>query len=188
MVNAAWLGAACGAEALVRAELVLFVPALLIPATMLAAPRPLRRRFGLAAMALLTTTVVMAPWVGRNLATFKDPTYLSTGEGIALLGANCPATYSGPALGSWDLSCAVAVTGSDESVQSSRAQHAAEQYAKHHLGRLPLVVLARIGRLWDFYEPIQMADGDVNEGRPRVLPWQGWPCTTRCSLWAWPGW
>ena len=29
------------------------------------------------------------------------------------------------------------------------------------------MILARIGRLWDFYEPIQMADVDVNEGRPR---------------------
>jgi len=28
------------------------------------------------------------------------------------------------------------------------------------------VVLARVGRLWDFYQPIQMADLDVNEGRP----------------------
>jgi len=50
--------------------------------------------------------------------------------------------------------------------RSSRDQHAAIQYAEHHASRLPLVVLARIGREWDFYQPIQEADFSVNEGRP----------------------
>jgi hypothetical protein len=31
---------------------------------------------------------------------------------------------------------------------------------------LPIVVLARVGRVWDLYAPIQMAHSDVNEGRP----------------------
>jgi 4-amino-4-deoxy-L-arabinose transferase-like glycosyltransferase len=167
LVNAALLGAACGAEVLVRAELILLVPALLLPAALLARQLPLRRRFGLLAVGILATTIVLAPWVGRNLATFKDPTYLSTGEGLALLGANCPLAYSGPGLGAWNLGCATSVSGSDESVQSALASHAAIQYAKHHASLLPIVVLARIGRVWDFYQPIQMADVDVNEGRPR---------------------
>ncbi len=160
------LGAACGAEALVRAELVLFVPFLLVPAALLARSLSLRRRFVLAGMGVLASVVVMAPWVGRNLATFQDTTTLSTGEGIALLGANCPQTYGGPELGSWALGCAASITGGDESVVSSKDQHAASEYAAHHADRIPLVVLARVGRLWDFYEPIQMADADVNEGRP----------------------
>ena len=50
--------------------------------------------------------------------------------------------------------------------ESSRDQHAAIQYAEHHASRLPLVALARIGREWDFYQPIQEADFSVNEGRP----------------------
>jgi hypothetical protein len=62
----------------------------------------------------------------------------------------------------------VGVSGGDESVQSSRDQHTAVDYAKHHIHRLPVVVLARVGRLWDFYEPIQMAHQDVNEGRPEM--------------------
>ncbi len=164
-ISAALVGAACGAEALVRAELLLFVPALLVPAT-LARPLPWPRRFGLMAVGVLATLVVLGPWVGRNLVTFKDSTYISTGDGIALLGANCPESYTGQDLGSWSLACASSVSGSDESVVSTRAQHQAVQFAEHHLGRLPVVVLARVGRLWDFYEPIQMADGDVNEGRP----------------------
>jgi 4-amino-4-deoxy-L-arabinose transferase-like glycosyltransferase len=167
VVSAALLGAACGGEALVRAELILLVPALLVPAALLVRQVPLRRRVALLAVGLSATAIVLAPWVGRNMASFKDPTYISTGEGLALLGANCPLTYSGPSLGSWALGCAASVSGSDESVQSARATHDAIQYAEKHEDRLPIVILARIGRLWDFYEPIQMADVDVNEGRPR---------------------
>ncbi|HEX4217992.1 MAG TPA: glycosyltransferase family 39 protein [Acidimicrobiales bacterium] len=167
MLRAALLGAACGAETLVRAELVLFVPFLLVPAALTSRTVPLRRRFELAAVGVVVCVLVVAPWVGRNLATFTDRTYVSTGEGYALLGANCPQTYSGPQLGSWSLACSSsAPTRGDESVQAARAEHVATQYAEHHTGRIPVVVLARVGRLWDVYEPIQMADVDVNEGRP----------------------
>jgi 4-amino-4-deoxy-L-arabinose transferase-like glycosyltransferase len=168
VVSAVLLGAACGAEALVRAELILFVPFLLVPAVLAARPASLARKGGLLGLGLLAAAVVLAPWVGRNLATFQDSTYLSTGDGLALLGANCPETYYGPDLGSWALGCAVSVpTHGDESVASAADQHAAVTYAEHHKGRLPVVVAARVGRLWDFYQPIQMADFDVNEGRPR---------------------
>ena len=167
MVMAALLGAACGAEALVRAELLLFVPFLLVPAVLTAPGTTPRRKSGLAAVGILASAVVLAPWVGRNLATFTDATYISTGDGYALLGANCAQTYQGPNLGSWSLSCSMsAPSQGDESVQSARAQHVAVQYAEHHAGRLPIVVLTRVGRLWDFYEPIQMANVDANEGRP----------------------
>jgi 4-amino-4-deoxy-L-arabinose transferase-like glycosyltransferase len=161
------LGAACGAEALVRAELLLFVPFLLVPGALLARSVSLRRRFGLMGVGILCSLFVVAPWVGRNLATFTDPTYISTGNGYALLGANCPQTYAGAQLGSWSLSCSFAAPAhGDESVEAAKAQHAAVQYAEHHAGRLPVVVLARVGRVWDFYQPIQMANADVNEGRP----------------------
>ncbi len=168
VVSAVLLGVACGAEALVRAELILFVPFLLVPAALAARPASLLRKFGLLGLALLASAFVLAPWVGRNLATFKDPTYISTGDGLALLGANCKNTYYGPSLGSWALGCAISVSvKGDESVQSEADQKAAITYIRHHEGRLPVVVAARIGRLWDFYQPIQMADYDVNEGRPR---------------------
>jgi 4-amino-4-deoxy-L-arabinose transferase-like glycosyltransferase len=167
VANAALLGVFCGAEALVRAELILFVPCLLVPAVLAAREVPLSRRFALIGVGLLATAAVLAPWVVRNQVTFQDSTYISTGDGLALLGANCPETYSGGGLGFWSLSCATSATGpGDESVQSSRDQHAAIQYAEHHASRLPLVVLARIGREWDFYQPIQEADVEVNEGRP----------------------
>lgn len=136
--NAALLGMACGAEALVRAELILFVPALLVPAVLTARLVTLRRRLVLLGASLLVVVLVLAPWVGRNLATFQDRTYLSTGNGLVLLGSNCPAVYSGAGLGLWSLKCAdgVGSTG-DESVQS--AGHA----PGHPVRRTPLDTLAR---------------------------------------------
>jgi 4-amino-4-deoxy-L-arabinose transferase-like glycosyltransferase len=167
LANAALLGVFCAAETLVRAELILFVPCLLVPALLAAREVPLSRRFALIGVGLLATAVVLAPWVIRNQITFQDSTYISTGDGLALLGANCPETYSGGGLGFWSLQCATSVSGpGDESVQSSREQHAAIQFAEHHLTRLPLVMAARIGREWDLYQPIQEADVEVNEGRP----------------------
>jgi 4-amino-4-deoxy-L-arabinose transferase-like glycosyltransferase len=164
--GAVLLGVACGVEALVRAELILFVPFLLLPAALTARRANLRRRIGLAGVGVVAVLVVLAPWVGRNLATFKDPTYISTGDGLALLGSYCPQAYSGQGLGAWHINCVAGINADDESVKSALLQHAAVQYAEHHVGRLPIVVLARVGRLWDFYEPLQMINIDVNEGRP----------------------
>jgi 4-amino-4-deoxy-L-arabinose transferase-like glycosyltransferase len=165
--RAALIGVACGAETLVRAELILFVPTLLVPAVLAARTVPLRQRMGQLALGLLATLLVLAPWVGRNLATFTDRTYLSTGNGLALLGANCPQTYYGSQVGSWAFTCAVSNGGpGDESVQSARKTHAAVQYAEHHMSRLPVVVLARIGREWGFYRPAQEAYIESGEGRP----------------------
>lgn len=167
--RAVLIGVACAAEALVRAELILFVPTLLLPAILAARSLPLRRRMGQLGLALLATAVVLAPWVGRNLATFTDPTYISTGDGLALLGANCPQTYYGSQLGSWSIICAISKPGpGDESVQSKRDSHAAIQYAEHHLSRLPVVMLARVGREWSFYKPAQEAYIETGEGRPEA--------------------
>jgi 4-amino-4-deoxy-L-arabinose transferase-like glycosyltransferase len=168
VLAAVLLGLACGAEALTRAELILFVPGLLLPATLLVRTS-LRRRLLLLGAGLAATTLVLAPWVGRNLVTFTDPTYISSGNGLVLLGANCAQTYSGPDIGLWSVQCAQSVKGAgDESVQSSRDQHAAVQFMEHHVDRLPIVALVRIAREWDFYDPVQMAHVEAGEGRPVI--------------------
>jgi 4-amino-4-deoxy-L-arabinose transferase-like glycosyltransferase len=167
LLRAALIGVAIGAETLVRAELLLFVPTLLLPAILVARTVPLRQRMAQLGLALLATALVLAPWVGRNLTAFTDRTYISTGNGLALLGANCPQSYYGTQVGSWVFTCAASNPGrGDESVQSARESHAALQYAEHHLSRLPVVVLARIGREWSFYQPGQEAYIESGEGRP----------------------
>ncbi|HWW45734.1 MAG TPA: glycosyltransferase family 39 protein, partial [Acidimicrobiia bacterium] len=166
-VNAALLGLGCGAAALTRSELIVYVPVLLVPAVLAARAVPWRARLALAAVGFVVAGVTVAPWVVRNLATFQDPTFLSTGDGGLLLGANCDATYHGDLLGAWSLPCSLGFQPShDPSVESSRQDRQAITYMRHHLGRLPVVVAARVGRLWEVYQPFQTARFDEGEGRP----------------------
>jgi 4-amino-4-deoxy-L-arabinose transferase-like glycosyltransferase len=165
--NGVVVGVGCGLEMLTRAELVLLLPLLLVPATLGTRGVPWRRRLFLTGTTLLAALLVVSPWVGRNLASFSDPTFLSTGEGPVLLGANCPQTYHGPALGSWSIQCSIDVPPAEEqSVESARQFDAGLHYLEGHADRLPIVVAARVGRVWDLYEPLQMVHTEVNEGRP----------------------
>ncbi|HEY1828476.1 MAG TPA: hypothetical protein VGF87_10665, partial [Acidimicrobiales bacterium] len=47
------------------------------------------------------------------------------------------------------------------------------KFIDHHLSRLPVVMLARVAREWDLYEPAQMAQAESNEGRPYVASLAG---------------
>jgi hypothetical protein len=168
--NAALTGLAIGVELLARAELVLLVPFLLFPAAWACRTLSVRRRLALATLALVVIGCAVGPWVGRNLVSFRDPTFMSTAVGPLLLGTNCAQTYYGPWTGSFSLTCQFEVPKSveteDQSVGSEVQTREGLHYVDHHLTRLPVVVAARVARMWDFYEPLQMADIDVNEGRP----------------------
>jgi 4-amino-4-deoxy-L-arabinose transferase-like glycosyltransferase len=173
-VSAMLLGLGCGAAALTRSELALFVPLLLIPAVVVTRGLSGRARLGLGALGIVVAGLVVVPWTARNLATFRDPTYLSTGDGGLLLGANCDPTYSGSLVGYWSLPCSVTVADSkDPSVLSARQDDAARHYVSQHLDRLPAVVAARVGRLWDLFRPFQTARLDSYEGRPLNASWAG---------------
>ena len=41
----------------------------------------------------------MGPWVGFNQSRFQEPTFISTNDGIAILGSTCDAVFSGRAIG-----------------------------------------------------------------------------------------
>jgi 4-amino-4-deoxy-L-arabinose transferase-like glycosyltransferase len=91
--TAAALGVACGLAALTRAELILLIPLVAMPAVLgrdrsvwSARLRPLAAVLGVALLTVL-------PWIVRNAVTFSEPTTLSTGDGAVLLGANCDRTY-----------------------------------------------------------------------------------------------
>lgn len=174
LVSAALVGLGVGAATMTRSELAAFVALLLVPGALLARRVPMRRRLGLCALGIVVAGLVSAPWIIRNLVTFRDPTYLSTGDGGVLLGANCDPTYHGPGLGYWSLTCSIGVQPSkDASVLSARQSHAALTYLRHHTGRLPVVVAARVGRLWDVFRPFQTARFDQGEGRPLEASWAG---------------
>jgi 4-amino-4-deoxy-L-arabinose transferase-like glycosyltransferase len=166
--DAAGLGIVCGLAALTRAELVLLVPLLAIPAVLGADRSAWRARVGPLVVVLAACVLTTAPWVVRNLATFDEPTLLSTGDGAVLLGANCDRTYSGRLLGVWSLECSTTVHETrDLSVSAKRQRDKGLDYIGDHLGRYPIVVAARLGRAFDVFRPFQTVDFGEREGRPR---------------------
>jgi len=159
------VGAVCGLAALARVEFVLLVPLVAI-AVAASLPQPWSVRWKQALVALVAALVVMAPWVGFNLARFRDPTFLSTNDGLTLAGANCDAMYHGPATGFWTLqSCADDPPPGDQSQVASAFRHRGLEYMKDHASRVPLVILARLGRTWSLFRPADMVTLNTGEDR-----------------------
>jgi hypothetical protein len=146
---AAALGALVALCALTRSESLMLLPLLALPAVW--APRPGRAvRLGAVLVAFL---VVMAPWTIRNVHAFHRVIPVSTQDGALLAGANCPTTYYGPELGGWSFACLSKARSDNEAVQSDVWRRQGRDYARDHAGRVPLVVLVRVLKLMDFYEP-----------------------------------
>jgi 4-amino-4-deoxy-L-arabinose transferase-like glycosyltransferase len=159
LARAALLGALIGLAALTRGEALLLV-VLLLP----------WRRPRLAAALVAACVLVLAPWTIRNLSTFDKPILISSNEGGLLAGANCPSTYRGRDIGSWDIRCVPQIRG-DESLQAERGRNAGLDYARDNAGRVPLVVLARLGRTFELLQPVRQAEHA--EGRAEGLELAG---------------
>ena len=171
--NAAGAGLLCGLAMMTRGELALFLPLLVLPAALAIRGMSVARRLGLAAVALLAALVVLPPWVVYNRTRFDRPVLLSTGDGGVLIGANCDDTYHGPRTGFWDGSCNTAVPG-DASVLNEARREKAIEYMRDHLDRLPVVMTARVGRIWGAHQPFRMADLAEGDGRPKWVSLSGW--------------
>ncbi|MCZ7525560.1 MAG: glycosyltransferase family 39 protein [Acidimicrobiia bacterium] len=180
--NGAWLGLVSGLGALTRAEVVLYLPLAFVPLALLARSLDLRRRIRIIVVAGLTAGLVMAPWVLRNMTAFEHRLFLSGGAEITLASANCDITYYGELLGWWSPHCvqdALREDGlhvdqggpgfppGDASEQARYWREKAFGYIGDHTGRLPVVAMARLGRVWELYHPGQKVDFDMIEGRTR---------------------
>jgi 4-amino-4-deoxy-L-arabinose transferase-like glycosyltransferase len=162
------IGFSSGLGMLTRAEIGLMLPLVVAPTFLLTAAVTVRRRLACVGIAIAVALVTISPWVIRNLTTFDRPVFLSTGDGPALLGANCAKTYSGRLLGYWDPFCGVAGVprSGDASVYSASQRRLAFEYMSAHPGGLARAALARVGRVWSLYRPLQMARINRREGRP----------------------
>ena len=169
-------GVTVGLGALARSELILLAP--LGALLMVIVGRRSALRYGRhAAVVLAVTAVVIAPWMIFNAARFDRPVLLTTNEGPLWLGANCDDSYYGAALGGWSLFCVVdaniGANGEDPSVRSEQQRRLGLHYARGHLARLPLVIVARVGRTLDLYDVRGLVHGDVGEERERLATWAG---------------
>jgi 4-amino-4-deoxy-L-arabinose transferase-like glycosyltransferase len=166
------LGAMCGVAALGRAELVLLF-GLLAFVVGITCKGGFGDRSALGVGAVAAAIAIVIPWVGFNMTRFEKPTFLSTNDGIALLGSNCDAVFYGPNTG------LTSVAGpdnclpkppppGDQSEVSAKYRRAAFDYMSEHKARVGPVVLARVGRTWSVYQPFDMTWFNVGEGRE---PW-----------------
>jgi len=180
--SAVVLGAACGLAALSRTEGALLAP--IIAVALAAGMVELRRRdrLGLVVAVGATAILAVAPWLHMNATRFERPALMTTTTGQSLLLTNQPATYYGDRLGS-KAGYELLETGKvraqmgvvDESTSDARLAEAAAGFRARNVGRLPVVVLARVAREWGLYRPTQMArDDHLIEGRgdrPSDLSW-----------------
>jgi 4-amino-4-deoxy-L-arabinose transferase-like glycosyltransferase len=156
------LGASLGVAMLGRDELALLVVFILVPIVLLAKTLTWNRRFATLGIGLVTAALVVAPWVGFNLSRFDDPVFISSGLGVTLASADCPTTFSGKYEGYWSMPCAVHYASepsvdlhADESVEGSQLQHLVVDYLRAHENRLLPVTLAKVGRGFGFFHPMQ---------------------------------
>jgi 4-amino-4-deoxy-L-arabinose transferase-like glycosyltransferase len=153
------LGALVALTALTRGEALLLLPLVLIPVVW---RRGAWRRDGVRAalIALVAFLVVLTPWTARNWIVFNRPVAIATNSGTAVAGANCAVTYaSGDHLGGWYPPCIKEHPGKNEAEHHAEALRDGVRYAGDHLGRLPVVLAARLGRVWSVYKPFAIPEG-----------------------------
>jgi len=134
---------------------------------------PTRDRVVRVGACMAVAVVFVAPWVGFNLSRFEKPTFVSTNDGLTMLAANCDPSYHGPHLGGGDIACADHRPKGDPSVVNAEFRSRAWHYMADHLGRWPVVVVARVARMWSVFRVPQTVGFDVGEGRPRWASYLG---------------
>ncbi|MBV8949925.1 MAG: glycosyltransferase family 39 protein [Actinobacteria bacterium] len=176
-----WLlvGALIGACILTRGDALLLLPLLVVPGTIVASRTEARRRYLLClGAAALGAAVVVVPWVLRNDARVGVPTLATLDSGTAIAGTNCHGSYFGSKLGSWDPLCAeiAARPGEDEAAVNRRLTNDGLRYLRAHVTRVPLVVSARVLRLWGVWDPAGEVRLESIESRNVV-----WQVVTLCA-------
>ena len=150
------LGALVALVALTRSEGLIFFVFVALPFVVVAKGIDRRTKVKLAAAGAAVGMAIVGIWFVRNLTTFDETTTMASGSGHMLASANCDPTYSDAFLGYWHPSCGLKhFPDGDESVIDLAARKKATEYIGDHLDRVPIVVAARVGRVWDVYRPFQ---------------------------------
>jgi 4-amino-4-deoxy-L-arabinose transferase-like glycosyltransferase len=171
--NAAFVGATVALAALTRAEALLLVAALIVP-LVLWAQGSWRARLRRLALAVGVAVLVLAPWIARNTVTFSRhlPT-ISNGAGFVVEVSSCDQTFgyapltdlagnpqpgssNDDMLGYWASECdRTPWAPGDETETGAAKLRTGVDYTADRLDRFPVVLAARVGRIWDVWRPFQ---------------------------------
>jgi hypothetical protein len=166
--RAAALGLAIGLATLVRGEAIALLVVLLVP-VVLQVPRERRKLVGIALAAALVT---IAPWSVRNSLTMHHPVLVSTEDGPVIAGANCDLTYHGRDVGYWHSACLAPDSDRNQAFRSARLRGQGVDYAREHIGRLPLVEGVRLLRTFGVWQPrrhVFFSEGRDLPGHPLAM-------------------
>jgi 4-amino-4-deoxy-L-arabinose transferase-like glycosyltransferase len=185
--RAAWMAAAAAAAALVRSELLVLLPMLVLPLVLASrgTTRQILARLGAAA---IWSVAVLGPWVGWNVVRFEHPVTLASGLDLSLAYAQCDDTWYGEHTGYWNVFCGAEIPKepanrfADESQLGAQYRSEASHYITHHLSRWPVVIAARMGRTLSVYRPAQQVRMEASrEGRESGVLWAGVVATYACG-------
>jgi 4-amino-4-deoxy-L-arabinose transferase-like glycosyltransferase len=153
------LAAVTGAAALTRTEGIFFFVVLVALLALRLPGRSWPERFGLVAVGAVVGALVLLPWVAFNLIRFDEPVFLTNSAGSVMSDASCDSTYYGEYIG-YHANCIgtdppLELDEADESVREAELLDASDDYFYDHLGRLPVVAVARVARVFDVFKPGQ---------------------------------
>jgi 4-amino-4-deoxy-L-arabinose transferase-like glycosyltransferase len=177
--GAALLGGLCGVMAMTRSEQILIFPLVVLPVVLGVNRGNWRRAVAWLAIAAVVLLLVLMPWTIFNLTRFQRPVLLSNGFGPAVATANCQPAYYGRDIGYGELACLYPFYGGDQSIDDGKYLHNGLKYAEGHLSRVPLVVFAREGRTFGFWNPFQQTSIDGQW----MGTWVGVPRLEMISYW-----
>jgi 4-amino-4-deoxy-L-arabinose transferase-like glycosyltransferase len=183
--RAAWLALCCGLAALTRPEFVLLIPVLLLPLVVMLRRASWRSKLRWLTVGGATALATLAPWIAFNFSRFEEPVYMSTNFAVTLAAANCDSTYYGDLIGYKDWNCAVAAHEAaaaripdwdnlDASQRDQQLRPEVTRYVRGHVGRVPAVVAARLGRMLKLYGVGQEIEFDnQRHGQPLGVVYAG---------------
>lgn len=150
------LSAAIALAALTRGEAVLLYLFLALPLVLTGFADGWAARLRRLGAMGIAAGLLIGPWVVFNAVRFDALVPMTTSTGDLVAFANCDATYYGPFVGLWNFNCLGDIPRSgDEVLGDRRGREQGLSYARDHLGRLPVVLLARVGRTFEVYRPGQ---------------------------------
>lgn len=119
-------------------------------------------RIATVAAVILVPMLVVGGWQLRNQSEFHRFVPIAVNGWDVVAGANCPSTYYGDRIGTWELPCVKVVEAfmqhgfRGEIDQNEYARKIGYRYAAGHLDRLATVVApARIGRTLGVIQPLR---------------------------------
>ena len=173
--NAALLALCLSLATLTRSEGAMLFVFFALPTLILVPRASVRRKFELFGVVVAVTLVVVGPWTVRNLTTFEKPSAARAAGSVGCC-STAAATRRSTArkVGYWSDACSLKdyPPDTDETVLDEMARKKAFDYLGDHKGRLPVVVAARVGRIWDVYRPFQNVEfNDKSERRGHAASW-----------------